>query len=292
MKTVTVTWVNTDVHDEPTRARPSSRSDDGQGSPGWTPIATDISSHLPFTPAVEANGFVFVSGQASVDATGAIISGTFEEEMRLSMANVESVGFAASASRQFAHWHCAVHGTSSTTSPRATSHWARWPANDASIRTDAAVELLAGSTALAVCDILWGSIPVIIAARSCRVRMGKQRSACRLSDPAERDLTSVEPDRHRSLIGRQTPGEPARRRQALHEPTRPTTYQTIRTSARINRHLTHKSALQHANRALPQTLFGPTRLPNPPERRRRIDTRVSAPQDPLGIDAVALRLGL
>jgi 2-iminobutanoate/2-iminopropanoate deaminase len=91
MKTVTVTWVNTDVHDEPTRARPSSRSDDGQGSPGWTPIATEISSHLPFTPAVEANGFVFVSGQASVDATGAIISGTFEEEMRLSMANVESV---------------------------------------------------------------------------------------------------------------------------------------------------------------------------------------------------------
>ena len=50
--------------------------------------------------------------------------------------------------------------------------------------------------------------------------------------PAERDLTSAEPDRHRSLIGRQTPGEPARRRQALHEPTRPTTYQTLRTSAR------------------------------------------------------------
>jgi hypothetical protein len=74
--------------------------------------------------------------------------------------------------------------------------------------------------------------------------MGKQRSACRLSDPAERDLTSVEPDRHRSLIGRQTPNEPARRRQALHEPTRPTTYQTIRTSARINQHPTYKSALQ------------------------------------------------
>ena len=91
MKTVTVTWVNTDAHDEPTTARPSSRSDDAKGSPGWRPIATDISSHLPFTPAVEANGFVFVSGQASVYATGAIISGTFEEEMRRSMANVESV---------------------------------------------------------------------------------------------------------------------------------------------------------------------------------------------------------
>ena len=58
---------------------------------GWKPIRTDISSHLPFTPAVEANGFVFVSGQASVDGEGNIVSGTFEEEMRRSMANVESV---------------------------------------------------------------------------------------------------------------------------------------------------------------------------------------------------------
>lgn len=58
---------------------------------GWRPIETDISSHLPFTPAVEANGFVFVSGQASVDETGKIIPGSFEEEMRRSIANVESV---------------------------------------------------------------------------------------------------------------------------------------------------------------------------------------------------------
>ena len=91
MKTVTFTRVNTDAHHEPTPAGDSNGSEPAQASPGWTPIATDISSHLPFTPAVEANGFVFVSGQASVDATGAIISGTFEEEMRRSMANVESV---------------------------------------------------------------------------------------------------------------------------------------------------------------------------------------------------------
>lgn len=58
---------------------------------GWQPIGSDITSHLPFTPAVEANGFVFVSGQASVDSTGAIVSGTFEEEMRRSMSNVQSV---------------------------------------------------------------------------------------------------------------------------------------------------------------------------------------------------------
>ncbi|HSJ29296.1 MAG TPA: RidA family protein [Acidimicrobiia bacterium] len=59
--------------------------------PGWHPIDTDISTHLPFTPAVEANGFVFVSGQASVDETGKIIPGTFEEEMRRSMENVSRV---------------------------------------------------------------------------------------------------------------------------------------------------------------------------------------------------------
>lgn len=83
--------MSTDADDISTPAGHSSRSDHDPDSTGWTPIATDISSHLPFTPAVEANGFVFVSGQASVDATGAIISGTFEEEMRRSMANVESV---------------------------------------------------------------------------------------------------------------------------------------------------------------------------------------------------------
>lgn len=59
--------------------------------PGWKPIESDLSTHLPFTPAVEAGGFVFVSGQASVDDTGTIIPGTFEEEMRRSMDNVVRV---------------------------------------------------------------------------------------------------------------------------------------------------------------------------------------------------------
>jgi 2-iminobutanoate/2-iminopropanoate deaminase len=58
---------------------------------GWHRLDTDIDSHLPFSPAVEANGFVFVSGQASVDAHGTIVPGTFEEEMRRSMDNVISV---------------------------------------------------------------------------------------------------------------------------------------------------------------------------------------------------------
>lgn len=35
-------------------------------------------SHLPFSPATGAGGFVFVSGQASVDDAGAIVVDTFE----------------------------------------------------------------------------------------------------------------------------------------------------------------------------------------------------------------------
>ncbi len=58
---------------------------------GWQPVDAEVKSHLPFSPAVEANGFVFVSGQASVDETGKIIPGTFEEEMRRSFDNVRRV---------------------------------------------------------------------------------------------------------------------------------------------------------------------------------------------------------
>ncbi|MFC0530327.1 RidA family protein [Phytohabitans kaempferiae] len=41
-----------------------------------------------FSNAVRAGDFVFVSGQASVDADGTIIPGTFAEEMRRSVENV------------------------------------------------------------------------------------------------------------------------------------------------------------------------------------------------------------
>jgi 2-iminobutanoate/2-iminopropanoate deaminase len=58
---------------------------------GWSPLPTPISSHLPFSAAVEANGFVFVSGQASVDDQGVIVSGDFEQEMRRSMSNVQRI---------------------------------------------------------------------------------------------------------------------------------------------------------------------------------------------------------
>jgi 2-iminobutanoate/2-iminopropanoate deaminase len=58
---------------------------------GWRPVTGDISSHLPFSAGVEANGFVFVSGQASVDEQGNIVSGTLEEDMRRALQNVTDI---------------------------------------------------------------------------------------------------------------------------------------------------------------------------------------------------------
>ena len=48
-------------------------------------------SHLPFSPVVWVGDLVFVSGQASVDATGKIISDTFEGEFRRSVENLRKV---------------------------------------------------------------------------------------------------------------------------------------------------------------------------------------------------------
>lgn len=52
-------------------------------------------SHLPFSPVVRAGDFVFVSGQASVDGTGQIVSDSFEGEFRRSMENLRGVLAAA-----------------------------------------------------------------------------------------------------------------------------------------------------------------------------------------------------
>jgi 2-iminobutanoate/2-iminopropanoate deaminase len=48
-------------------------------------------SHLPFSPVVRVGDLIFVSGQASVDATGKIISDTFEGEFRRSVENLRKV---------------------------------------------------------------------------------------------------------------------------------------------------------------------------------------------------------
>lgn len=52
-------------------------------------------SHLPFSPAVKAGGFVFVSGQASVDDAGKIVVDTFAGEMRRSFENARRILAAA-----------------------------------------------------------------------------------------------------------------------------------------------------------------------------------------------------
>lgn len=46
---------------------------------------------LPFSLATKVGNLIFVSGQASVDKSGKIVSGTFEEEFRRSMENLRHI---------------------------------------------------------------------------------------------------------------------------------------------------------------------------------------------------------
>lgn len=52
-------------------------------------------SHLPFSVATVAGGFVFLSGQASIDDAGNIIPDTFENEFRRTLAIIQRVLAAA-----------------------------------------------------------------------------------------------------------------------------------------------------------------------------------------------------
>jgi len=53
----------------------------------------------PYSQAIEANGFVFCSGQIAIDpATGKLISGTVEEQTRLVLNNLKAVLEAAGSS--------------------------------------------------------------------------------------------------------------------------------------------------------------------------------------------------
>lgn len=64
-----------------------------------TAITGDIPvSHLPFSPAIRAGDFIFVSGQASVDDTGAYVEDDFAGEMDRSMSNVDRILAASGAS--------------------------------------------------------------------------------------------------------------------------------------------------------------------------------------------------
>lgn len=65
------------------------------------PRAADTpTSHLPFSPSVCFGDLIFISGQASVDATGKIVSDTFEGEFRRSVENVRKVLEAAGSDLQ------------------------------------------------------------------------------------------------------------------------------------------------------------------------------------------------
>ena len=56
------------------------------------PVGPDTSkSPLPFSPAVKVGNLIFVSGQASTDADGNILSEDFESEFRRSIENVRKI---------------------------------------------------------------------------------------------------------------------------------------------------------------------------------------------------------
>lgn len=54
-------------------------------------------SHLPFSPGIIAGDYLFVSGQASVDDTGKIVTDTFAGECRRSFDNLKKIVEAAGA---------------------------------------------------------------------------------------------------------------------------------------------------------------------------------------------------
>lgn len=56
------------------------------------PHSVDVNKvQLPYSPCVIAGPFVYVSGQASVDKDGNIVSDTFEAEFRRSLQNLQTV---------------------------------------------------------------------------------------------------------------------------------------------------------------------------------------------------------
>lgn len=48
-------------------------------------------SHLPFSPGLVHGGYLYISGQASVDDNGNIVVGSFEDECRRSFENLRKI---------------------------------------------------------------------------------------------------------------------------------------------------------------------------------------------------------
>jgi 2-iminobutanoate/2-iminopropanoate deaminase len=62
------------------------------------PVGPDVSrSPLPFSPATRVGNLLFVSGQASTDQDGNVISDSFESEFRRTMENLRKILKAAGA---------------------------------------------------------------------------------------------------------------------------------------------------------------------------------------------------
>jgi len=56
------------------------------------PVPADVhSTHLPFSPATKVGNLILVSGQASTDQKGQVVSDTFENEFRRSVENVRRI---------------------------------------------------------------------------------------------------------------------------------------------------------------------------------------------------------
>lgn len=54
-------------------------------------IAATSGPPRPFSPAVKANGFIFLSGQVGTDSTGRLVSGGIQAETRQTMNNIRDV---------------------------------------------------------------------------------------------------------------------------------------------------------------------------------------------------------
>jgi 2-iminobutanoate/2-iminopropanoate deaminase len=52
----------------------------------------------PFTPAVRANGFIYLSGQIGTDSTGKLVAGGIQAETRQTMENIRAVVLRAGSS--------------------------------------------------------------------------------------------------------------------------------------------------------------------------------------------------
>ena len=75
------------------------------------PVPPGVSSSpLPFSPATKVGNLIFVSGQASTNEKGEIVSDTFESEFRRSMENVRRILRGQEVRVPWERWQAALGG--------------------------------------------------------------------------------------------------------------------------------------------------------------------------------------